>query len=183
MARLALAPNVPVGFDVRYCDIVPGQYGPQVRFKGKADGADAIYYVDVEPGLAALRDAGALGQVPDYGDLPEKGVELRLKAKQLVFRLDQAAGQKRGTLNVSVRGGGSTGAPSPAPSPSGPRAPAGEAGATPAERPKLSQMYLECVDVIVDKVVPKLTEKDIGVSAEAVASMVATLFIARTEGR
>lgn len=47
-----------------------------------------------------------------------------------------------------------------------------------SERPKLSELYGAATQFVLDKIVPLYVEKDIGVSDQAVASMVATLFIA-----
>lgn len=51
------------------------------------------------------------------------------------------------------------------------------------EKPKLTKLYLDATEFVLDKVVPKFEEKEIGLTDTAVAAMIATIFIAASKER
>ena len=51
------------------------------------------------------------------------------------------------------------------------------------EKVKLAGIYLEATQFVLEKVVPLYEQKEIGLTDQAVASMVATLFIAKSKER
>lgn len=53
----------------------------------------------------------------------------------------------------------------------------------PPEKPKLTKLYLDATEFVLDKVVPKFEEKEIGLTDTAVAAMIATVFIAASKER
>lgn len=53
----------------------------------------------------------------------------------------------------------------------------------PPDKPKLTAIYLDATKFVLEKIVPLYEEREIGASAEAVGSMVATLFIAASKER
>src|SRR5688572_928165 len=115
MPIVKLAPNMPVAVQAKYLDIIPGNYGPQVRVKGAFnDVTDAMMFL---PGklpdvLTALVAGGVLTQVPVTPDpLPERGFALTPSKKHFTVTLAQLAGEKYGKLSVSANGAAPEGAP------------------------------------------------------------------------
>lgn len=53
----------------------------------------------------------------------------------------------------------------------------------PPEKPKLTKLYLDATEFVLDKVIPKFEEKEIGLTDTAVAAMIATVFIAASKER
>jgi hypothetical protein len=51
------------------------------------------------------------------------------------------------------------------------------------EKPKLTQLYLDATTFVLDRIVPKFEEKEIGLSDTAVVAAIATLFIAASKER
>jgi hypothetical protein len=51
------------------------------------------------------------------------------------------------------------------------------------EKPKLTKLYLDATEFVLEKIVPLYEAKEIGVSDTAIGSMVATLFIAGSKER
>lgn len=49
------------------------------------------------------------------------------------------------------------------------------------EKPKLAGLYMEATEFVLNRIVPLYEKAEIGVSDEAVAAMVATLFIAKSK--
>lgn len=58
----------------------------------------------------------------------------------------------------------------------------GKIGPVP-EKPKLTKLYLDATEFVLDKVVPKFEEKEIGLSDTAVVAAIATIFIAASKER
>lgn len=175
MNKVKLAPNLAMKVAAKYIDLYPGEHGPSVRIKGAFDGEDGALYL---PGKAGeeLDTLTAAGIIPEYsGPLnPEKAVDLKPKRKEFELVLAQAAGEKYGRVTV-------VGAAAPSPrstNGNGSHAPA----AAQADNASLAQTYIDATKVVLDKIVPLYEAKDIGVSDTAVASMIATLFIAKTRG-
>lgn len=51
------------------------------------------------------------------------------------------------------------------------------------EKPKLTKLYLDATEFVLDKIVPRFEEKEIGLTDTAVAAMIATVFIAASKER
>lgn len=178
MNKVKLAPNLAMKVAAKYIDLYPGEHGPSVRIKGSFDGEDGVLYLSGKAG-DDLETLTAAGIIPEYtGALnPEKAVDLKPKRKEFELLLAQAAGEKYGRVTV-------VGAAAPAArstNGNGSHAPSGNGHAAP-DSASLAQTYIDATKVVLDKIVPLYEAKDIGVSDTAVASMVATLFIAKTRG-
>lgn len=187
MAKVLFAPNVPVTIAVKYADVVPSQYGPELRLKGSTpDDPSAICYAPWEAACTSLVACGALAGVPAVPDpLPEKGFALKLAAKELVVTKVQAAGEKHGTVTVSKPGAaphpiGRPGRVSDAVQPT-PRDTAPAA----AGRKPLTAVYLECTDFALAQVAKRYQGAGVPFDAAAAVAAANTLFVARTreEGR
>lgn len=193
MGKLTLAPNVPVAFDVKYADIVSGQYGVDLRLKGLADGQDAVFYLPVDEAMPQLLAGGILRQAPAYDPnaVPPKGLAVRLEVKRLTLVALQQAGEKK--PRVVITAAANAGGAAPAPTPAAAAAPThgnghaangtGAAVSATAERKPVGMVYLECVDFVLDRVAPKFAERKIPLTDAAIAAMTATLFIQRQNPR
>lgn len=53
----------------------------------------------------------------------------------------------------------------------------------PPEKPKLTKLYLEATEFVLDRVVPLFEAKEIGLSDTAVVAAIATIFIAASKER
>lgn len=176
MNKVKLAPNLAMKVAAKYIDLFPGDHGPSVRLKGKFDGEDGVLYLpgDADDALSVLTAAGI---IPPYdGSMePAEAVNLKPKRKEFELILAQAAGEKYGKVQI-------VGAPPPSTrSTNGNGAHAPSSGAT-VEKVSLAQTYIDATKVVLDKVMPLYVSAGIGCSDVAVASMVATLFIAKTRG-
>lgn len=180
MAKLVLAPNVPVPFDIAYADLIDSQFGVQLRLKGRVPGdPSAVLYVDIAHADEALRAAGVIATSFDVPDpIPERGLNVKglLAGTKVVVAKEQAAGQKTGHFTCRLQGGAPA-VTAPASSPAAPNgATAGSGGA------QVGRIYLECVDFVLKKVQPRLSEAGIEMVDETVIAAVATLFIQRMRG-
>lgn len=57
------------------------------------------------------------------------------------------------------------------------------AGKIAPEKPKLTKLYLDATEFVLEKIIPKFEEKELGLSDTAVAAMIATVFIAASKER
>lgn len=51
------------------------------------------------------------------------------------------------------------------------------------EKPKLTKLYLDATEFVLEKIVPKFEEKEIGLSDTALVAAIATIFIAAAKER
>lgn len=190
MAILKLATLLTQGFtpiDVRYADVVQGQYGVQLRLRGHMPSdPQATLFVDLVPANDALLAAGVIQWPLDVGPTLPHDVTAQLGARKLVVGAEAAGRMTR----FLVRANG-------APLPNAAAAPRTNGGTASAPRPpqiangtngaagsgeKLSAIYLQCVDFVLDKVLPRFRDRQIEVVDEAAARMIATLFEERCRG-
>jgi hypothetical protein len=203
MAIQKLAPNIPVDINVQYCDIVPGNFGPQVRLKGSIDGEESLVFLPgkVWANLKALRSAGAIDASQEVNEEPEKAEAVAMLAKSLRLNLVKGASDKYANLDVRIIGNG---APKPAPSSNGtPKstAPVASAlsqnehnvgwlpgdevetggapgGVTPFDG--LLERYGECLTEAAG-FGQRINKLGIPIDGSAVAAIAATIFIARNQ--
>jgi hypothetical protein len=196
MAKLnivRLADNIPLSIVAKYCDVFIGEYGPDLRFNGTVDGQpNSAVYVFFKTGIEQLRAIGAITAkvhaeaiaAVEKDAVPDTGFSVGLTKKELTLLSSKPAGQKHGTLQITV-----TGEPAPLAS-ARPMSEAGPTAATEAAangngngnalREKRSALYKAMTTFVLDTIVPMYDDKNIPVVANDVHSMVATLYIAET---
>lgn len=180
---ISLTVNVPFEMTVKYCDLVrskhPDKYPSQVKFKG--DNGDTLY-LDNPAALKCLHNAGLISEIPEFEDqtqIPEKGgKQLKLAAKKLTFLRTQAPKEK--AITLSINGYKADSAPAAAPPAESSQTAAAAANGNGNGREKRTAIYLAATQFVLDKVVPLFEEKEIPVTAENVAAMVNTIYIAET---
>ena len=204
---LKLTANVPTKVHIRYLDAVGGEYGPQARIKGRfthANGQseDAILYIAgaAPDAFAELHRAGVIAS--PVVELPaqkaDKPVNVPTLVSDVVLLSELLAGEKYPRLRVSTNGGnGTPPAAQAAPQTFAQRLDATESfapweqketGAPPANAaPAASQtaprasydnpLYLSIVQFVFGTVASELNGE---FSAESLAAMVNTLFIAES---
>jgi hypothetical protein len=170
------APNVQAKADVKYMDIVPGQYGPQIRIKGKINGKESVAYL---PGklpdvITVLVSAGVIPRGTDYLVDVEEAFEIKPLQRQFTMMKQQAAGEKNGTLAIFNGAAASAAVPATGNS-------ASAAGALPAPQKSYADIYSKATDFIIDKIVPKYRAAKLDPTAADVHAMVATLFIPKSK--
>ena len=175
MPEIKLIPNVPVTMDVKYCDVMRGNYRARLRFKGKtASEAEAVLYCDASPNLQDLVRHGACQPVDyDPDSIPVKGVEVKLSQRKLTFVLQQLAGEKKPTLVIRVGDGTTKQAPTAAAT-AEPRRAASSTTATTGETRTV--LYKRITDFVLRDVVPKYQAAGIECRAGDIAQMVETLY-------
>lgn len=105
MPTLKMTTNIPVHASLKFADIVPGNFGPQVRLKGTFDGAEGMLFLPgkVWANLKALKSAGVVAP-GEYNEEPESPVELPLLHRDVVLTRSQPAGAKYADLVVETNG-------------------------------------------------------------------------------
>lgn len=178
--------NIPLTVQqAKYLDVVPGQYGAQLRVKGTIEGeADTMLYL---PGkmwavAKALKNAGIIAQDTQVPEEVERATAVEIAERAFVLTLEQVPGQKYANLSARVTGTSNGSAPTPTPRPAVKQATeATENGATPEDRvDALFRLYDRCLNRAMSHTAA-LEAKKIGDSPEAVSARAATLFIAAKE--
>jgi hypothetical protein len=177
MPIVKLAPNVPLKMKAKFCDVVPGQYGHQVRLKGLVDGEESLVYLPgpVWKNLKALRTAGAIN-TEAVNEEPEKALGISLLEHELELVNYQPAGEKFPSLVVKANG-------KPPVSevenvgrlPNDP--PEGATEAEPTELDKLLSLHARLYKHVLAHYVPAALEAGVEVDLSGVSRLTATLFI------
>jgi hypothetical protein len=185
MPIVKLAPNVPLKMKAKFCDIVPGQYGHQVRLKGLVDGEESLVYLPgpVWKNLKALRTAGAIN-TETVNEEPEKALGISLLEHELELVNYQPAGEKFPSLVVKTNGKPPVSEvenvgrlPNDPPTEEPTKHTDGH-----TDKPTLEDLvhsYGECLAASVNQYKPWLIEKGVTPDSQTIAAMAATLFIAR----
>jgi hypothetical protein len=185
MATVKLAPNVAVAVKAKYIDLVPGQYGTQVRIKGTMNGEDGVIYC---PGkawaaLKSLRAALVIDPNQQVDEETKEPVELGILRSEFSLMSEQPAGQKYGTLKVSLGNGQqSVVANNDAEEAKELRSvTASPIVLIPASLSleAVVDEYVKVLDLVLATVVPRLVKADIGASPESINATCATILIQR----
>lgn len=176
MPTVKLAANVPTKVKAKYMDLVPGEYGSQVRIKGAIGEEEGVLYT---PGKIrdVLTTLAAAGIIPTFdGELePDKPVDLSPKKKEFTLVLHQPAGQKYGELQVM-------GVPrAAAPSSNGNGSHAVSAGGPSRPQKPHAVLYDQCLQYASKQVPLRLKEAGLVATSEDVLRGAATLFIAASK--
>jgi hypothetical protein len=180
MPIVKLAPNVPLKMKAKFCDIVPGQYGHQIRLKGLVDGEESLVYLPgpVWKNLKALRSAGAINSDEAVNEEPEKALAISLLEHELELVNEQKAGEKFPSIVVKA---GTNGKPPVSEVenvgrlPNDP--PEGATEVEPTELDKLLSLHARLYKHVLAHYVQAALEAGVEVDLSGVSALTAQLFI------
>ena len=186
-AKVKLALGQPQHARLKYLDIVSGSFGMQLRAKGDFQGVDAICYLpgDLEDGLAALKAAGVVRDVPlARPDDLHPAVEVRLVARNVVLAVEKA-GPKAAARLVVTRNGVAAPTPAAVPTNGATDTPGGAAAAVvpageslEAKRAAIVATFGAALDAVIAEYAPRFAAQRIALSDDVVYRAAYTLFAA-----
>jgi hypothetical protein len=163
-SKLAMVPNVPERFTIKYIDVYPGKvkdgktFSAQVRLKGTHNGADAVCYMNgaVWAAVKALV-AGGVIDPGQYNEDPQEAYSIPVVTEDVILLREQQAGQKYPEWVIRPADGS---APAPRP--------AATAPAPNAKQPHTSGGFIAGLDDADERqFVNRVTEQPTARTAEA----------------